>query len=74
MAALRTEAVRGAATIRRNQWNSKVWDFNTVGASHYGLFVDWIEDLRHVAGQEIVDDLSRGAEAYLQMWERASAR
>jgi hypothetical protein len=33
-------SVDGAATIRRNQWNSKVWDFNTVGASHYGLFVD----------------------------------
>jgi hypothetical protein len=24
-----------------------------------------------IAGQEIVDDMARGAEAYLQMWERA---
>ena len=23
-----------------------------------------------IAGQEMVDDISRGAEAYLQMWER----
>jgi hypothetical protein len=36
------------------------------------LFVDWIEDMKHVAGQEIVDDLANGAEAYLQMWERAT--
>ena len=26
-----------------------------------------------LAGQEIIDDLVRGAEAYLQMWERAAA-
>ena len=39
----------------------------------YGLYPDWIEDLRKVAGRQgtaIVDDMSRGAEAYLQMWER----
>jgi len=36
--------------------------------------VHWIEDMKHVAGQEIVDDPARGAEAYLQMRERASAR
>jgi hypothetical protein len=39
--------------------------------AHYGLFPDWVEDLRLLAGQEVVDDLGRGAEAYLQMWERA---
>jgi hypothetical protein len=38
------------------------------------LFLDWIEDLKHVAGPEIVDDLSHGAEAYLEMWERAFVR
>jgi hypothetical protein len=64
----------GSATIHQSQWNARFWDFNQTGASHYGLFLDWIEDLKHVAGPEIVDDLARGAEAYLQMWERASAR
>jgi len=62
----------GAATIGQNQWGSRLWNYNVDGVAHYGLFVDWIEDLKHVAGQDIVDDLSRGAEAYLQMWERAS--
>jgi hypothetical protein len=29
------------------------------------------EDLRLVAGQQIVNDMANGAEAYLQMWARA---
>ena len=62
----------GGVTIHQSQWGSRSWDFNLAGASHYGLFLDWIEDMKHVAGQEIVDDLARGAEAYLHMWERAS--
>jgi microsomal dipeptidase-like Zn-dependent dipeptidase len=62
----------GRVAIRQSQWRNRSWDFNQTGAAHYGLFVDWIEDMKHVAGQEIVDDLARGAEAYLQMWQRAS--
>jgi microsomal dipeptidase-like Zn-dependent dipeptidase len=68
------ESFDGTAMIHQSRWESRLWDFNLDGASHYGLFADWVEDLRHVAGQEIVDDLARGAEAYLQMWERASDR
>lgn len=64
----------GAVTIRQSRWGTRLWDFNRAGASHYGLFLDWIEDMKHVAGQEIVDDLADGAEAYLQMWERATGR
>ena len=62
----------GARTVHQSRWGTRLWDFNLAGASHYGLFVDWIEDMKHVAGQEIVDDLANGAEAYLQMWERAT--
>jgi microsomal dipeptidase-like Zn-dependent dipeptidase len=61
----------GSTIIRRSRWGTRAWDFNRTGAAHYGLFLDWIEDLRHVAGPEIVEDLANGAEAYLQMWERA---
>ena len=68
------ESFDDSVTIHQSQWGTRLWDFNLDGASHYGLFPDWIEDMRHVAGQDIVDDLARGAEAYLQMWERASAR
>jgi len=62
----------GSALVRQSQWRTRTWDFNETGAAHYGLFVDWVQDMKHVAGQQIVDDLARGAEAYLQMWERAS--
>jgi hypothetical protein len=61
----------GSTTMHQNRWGHRLWDFNADGGSQYGLFPDWIEDMSHVAGQDIVDDLARGAEAYLQMWERA---
>ena len=38
--------------------------------AHYGLYPDWIEDLRRQGGSDIADDMARGSEAYLQMWER----
>ncbi len=61
----------GGTAMDQNRWGERLWDFNADGASHYGLFPDWVEDMSHLAGQDIVDDLARGAEAYLQMWERA---
>ncbi len=62
----------GKMTIDRNRSGSRVWDVNADGVAHYGLYPDWIQDLRNIAGDKIVDDLARGAESYLQMWERAS--
>lgn len=35
------------------------------------LYADWIEDLRLVAGSQIVEDMANGAEACLQLWQRA---
>jgi hypothetical protein len=61
----------GSTTMYQNRWGQRLWDFNADGGSQYGLFPDWIEDMSHVGGHEVVDDLVRGAEAYLQMWERA---
>jgi hypothetical protein len=58
-------------TMHQNRWGERLWDVNSDGASQYGLFPDWVEDMSHVAGPDIVQDLARGAEAYLQMWERA---
>ena len=61
----------GAVTFERQRSGERTWDINRDGVAHYGLYPDWIEDLRKIAGDEIVRDLGRGAEAYLQMWERA---
>jgi microsomal dipeptidase-like Zn-dependent dipeptidase len=61
----------GAVTLDRQRSGERVFDVNHDGVAHYGLYPDWVEDLRMIAGQEIVADMARGAEAYLQMWERA---
>lgn len=64
-------------TVERQTAGERVWDINVDGVAQYGLYPDWVEDLRMVAeaqsgdGDAIVDDMTRGAEAYLQMWERA---
>ena len=56
----------------------KTYDLNTDGVDHYGLFPDWLESGRLIADQRQAgggslfwDDMFKGAEAYLQMWERA---
>ncbi len=61
----------GAVTLDRQHSGQRVFDINQEGVANYGLFPDWVEDLRMIAGDEIVHDLSKGSEAYLQMWERA---
>ena len=61
----------GGATVRKQRSGKRVYDINVDGVAHYGLYPDWIEDLRKQAGGDIVSDMARGAEAYLQTWERA---
>ena len=63
----------GGSVIDHQVSGTRTYDINTDGVDHYGLYPDWIEDLRKVAGDQIVDDMANGAEAYLQMWERAEA-
>jgi hypothetical protein len=62
----------GGVTIEKQVSGQRTYDINTDGVAHYGLYPDWIEDLRRQAGPKIADDMARGAEAYLEMWERAS--
>ena len=61
----------GGTTINQQHSGSRVYDINVDGVAHYGLYPDWIEDLRVQAGDAIIEDMERGPEAYLQMWERA---
>ncbi|MGH2982409.1 MAG: Coagulation factor 5/8 type domain-containing protein [Solirubrobacterales bacterium] len=63
----------GGSVIHQQRSGTRVYDVNTDGVDHYGLYPDWIEDLRLVAGRQIVDDMANGAEAYLQLWARAEA-
>jgi hypothetical protein len=72
----------GGVTVHRQRAGERVYDINVDGVAQYGLYPDWIEDLRLIAdstaagddavsGDAIVEDMARGAEAYLQTWERA---
>jgi hypothetical protein len=65
----------GEVTLDRQTSGERTFDINTDGVAHYGLYPDWLQDVRNVAGPDgdrLVADMGRGAEAYLQMWERAS--
>src|SRR5690606_13898193 len=58
--------------IKKQHSGQRVYDVNVDGVAHYGLYPDWMQDLANVSGSSaITDDMSRGAEAYLQTWERA---
>jgi len=64
----------GKAKLHKQIWGKRAWDFNTDGLAHEGLTPDWLEAVRLEAGadaEEFVADMVNGAEAYLQMWERA---
>lgn len=61
----------GGVVVDKQVSGRRTYDVNKDGVAHYGLYVDWVEDLRKQAGDAIVADLARAAEAYLQMWERA---
>ncbi|GAA3506391.1 hypothetical protein GCM10019016_135060 [Streptomyces prasinosporus] len=61
-------SVDGGSVVDRQTTGERTWDLNTDGAAHYGLVPDWIEDIRRVGGQDVVDDLFRGAESYLDTW------
>ncbi len=61
----------GGVTIDKQVSGERIYDINLDGVSHYGLYPDWIEDLRKQGGGAIADDMARGSEAYLLTWERA---
>jgi hypothetical protein len=61
----------GKQTLTRLTTGKHTWDVNKDGTANYGLFPDWLEDIRKVGGEAIVKDFGRGAEAYLEMWERS---
>jgi hypothetical protein len=65
------KSLDGTVTFDRQTTGERTFDYATEGVAHYGLYADWLADLKRVGGQRIADDLLRGAEAYLQMWERA---
>jgi hypothetical protein len=61
----------GHVRFDRQRTGDRTFDYPGEGVAHYGLYADWFADLRRIGGQPLADDLWNGAEAYLEMWERA---
>jgi hypothetical protein len=62
----------GRVTFTREQWGQRTFDLNTDGLANYGMYADWLQALGQVGGRPFLNDMFNGAEAYLEMWERAS--
>src|SRR5581483_4470888 len=41
------------------------------GLANYGMYADWLHDVQLVGGPQVMSDVFHGAQAYLEMWERA---
>jgi hypothetical protein len=61
----------GKVTFDRQRTGDRTFDYTKDGVAHYGLYADWLEDLRRRGGDQLARDMWNGAEAYLEMWERA---
>ncbi|MCF4121109.1 hypothetical protein L1785_08950 [Antribacter sp. KLBMP9083] len=64
------------AVFDRQVLGARTWDLNTDGVAQYGLYADWMADILAQAGEdgpELEEELMRGAEAYVRMWEDAVA-
>jgi hypothetical protein len=65
------KSLDGQMTIDRQRTGERVFDYSQEGVAHYGLYAEWYEEVRKTGGPQIVEDMLRGPEAYLQMWERS---
>jgi hypothetical protein len=61
----------GRVTFTREQWGQRTFDLNTDGLANYGMYADWLHSLQLAGGAPLMADMFQGAEAYLEMWERA---
>jgi hypothetical protein len=61
----------GHQTVKQMTTGKRTWDYNVDGVAQYGLYLDWLQELRGRLGERFVKDMLRGPEAYLEMWERA---
>ena len=65
------KAYDGRVTFTREQWGQRTFDLNTDGLANYGMYADWLHALQVQGGAALMNSMFQGAEAYLEMWERA---
>lgn len=64
----------GQVVFERQVSGERIFDLNTDGVAHYGLYPDFIADIqRSEGGAEALRFVFRSAEAYLQVMARAEA-
>jgi hypothetical protein len=62
----------GRVTFDKQKTGDRTFDYNQDGVDHYGLYADWFNDIDRQGGRQLQRDMMNGAEAYIEMWERAS--
>jgi hypothetical protein len=64
----------GRVEFHRQRTGQRVYNLNTDGVAHYGLFADLLADMQQQPrGPRAMRLLFRSAEAYLETWQRAIA-
>lgn len=66
----------GLVTFEQPTVGNRVLDYTTERVAHYGLYAEWVENLRQVDEEHPADVMGifmNSAETHLQMWERAEA-
>lgn len=61
-------SVDGGSLIDKQVSGERTWDVNVDGAAHYGMLPDAVEELRKLGGEDVVGEMYRGAETYLDTW------
>lgn len=61
----------GKVSFQPQRTGDRTFDYRKDGVATYGQYPEWFADLRRLGGARLTRDMSNGAEAYLEMWERA---
>jgi hypothetical protein len=72
----------GVPPLSRSTTGSRTWDYNVDGVAHYGMYVDFLRDVRTwnptsatMSGRQLVDDqMMYGADYFYRMWLKADAQ
>jgi len=65
----------GDVTFTEPHAGERVFDYNTEGLAHIGLFPEYVHDaIQDAPSDAEVQALFRSAEGYIQLWERTEAR
>ncbi|OUS30515.1 hypothetical protein A9Q99_06055 [Gammaproteobacteria bacterium 45_16_T64] len=68
------ESFDGKVIFERQKTGEREFDINIDGVAHYGLYPDFLQDMRQLGmSEEQMQPVFQSAEAYLKMWERAEA-